>query len=77
MYPNPADDRVFIDFGTTNVSNATIRVTNSLGQTIQTVNNNSVNSTETSINVSNFGTGIYFVTITADGQEATKKLVVR
>ncbi|QIE59955.1 S8 family serine peptidase [Rasiella rasia] len=77
MYPNPADNKVFIDFGTTTVSDVTIAVTNSLGQTIQTLSNRDVNSTQTAINVSNFGTGIYFVTITADGSQTTKKLVVK
>ena len=77
LYPNPADNQVFIDFGTTIVNTVTIKVTNSLGQTIQAVSNKNVSTSQTTIDVSNFGTGIYFVIITADGQQATKKLVVK
>ena len=77
MYPNPADNQVFIDFGTANLTNVDIEVTNSLGQVIQTISNKDVSNSQATINVSNFGTGIYFVTITADGQQATKKLVVK
>ena len=77
LYPNPADDSVFIDFGSSNFSSAVIQVSNSLGQTIQTVTSDNLNAGQTAINVSSFKTGIYFVTISADGQETTKKLVVR
>ena len=75
MYPNPADDQVRVDFGSTSFDAVNLTVTNSLGQTIQRVQN--VSSNEATINVSNFNTGIYFVTINADGQQTTKKLVVR
>lgn len=78
LYPNPASDQVQIALGNITFESFGITVTNSLGQTIQTLGANALNgSTEATINVSSFRTGLYFVTIEMDGQSTTKKLVVR
>jgi len=75
MYPNPAGDKTFVDFGGTSFSTSTIKVANSLGQTITQLAPASAN--RVAIDVSNYATGLYFVTISADGQIATKKLIVK
>jgi Subtilase family/Secretion system C-terminal sorting domain/CARDB len=74
MYPNPTGERTFIDFGSITFSSATLEVTNSLGQTITRMAPESTN--KIAINVANYATGLYFITIVADGQTTTKKLVV-
>ncbi|MAZ72030.1 MAG: peptidase S8 [Flavobacteriaceae bacterium] len=76
LYPNPTEDRAFVDFGTIAYSTAAIKVTNSLGQTITRMANLE-NTTKVALDVSNYATGLYFVTITADGQTTTKKLLVK
>jgi len=75
MYPNPASDRVFVSIPQA-FNNYTIEITNSLGQSIQTIGG-SADSSEISFDVSTIQTGLYFVTITADGQTTTKKLLVK
>lgn len=75
MYPNPTGDRTFVDFGAITFSSATIEVANSLGQIITRMAPESTN--KVAIDVANYATGLYFVTITADGQTTTKKLVVK
>lgn len=70
IYPNPASSIVNIS-----TKNATsIKVINSIGQTIYTSN---VNSSTQSIDVSNFATGIYFVEISNTTEKITKKLVIK
>lgn len=76
MYPNPANDQVFINFGALEFATADIKVSNSLGQTLTTQSGLDTSS-QAIINVSSYRTGLYFVTITADGQTITKKLLVK
>ncbi|RDK88558.1 S8 family serine peptidase [Marinirhabdus gelatinilytica] len=76
LYPNPSNDQVFIDFGTSAFNNVDIKLSNSLGQTIFTQTDVETTN-QTAINVSSYRTGLYFVTITADGQTTTKKLLVK
>lgn len=75
MYPNPASARVFVAMPSV-FENYSIKITNSMGQVIQTVGA-AADDQQMSFDVSNMQTGIYFVTITADGQTATKKLLVK
>jgi len=76
MYPNPATNEVFISLSDQTLDVYDISITNSLGQVLQRKNNIS-NSSQTSLNVSGYSAGIYFVTIQAGNSTATKKLVVR
>ncbi len=73
MYPNPAQTAVTLDFANIN-SEINITVTNILGQNMQRLQG--VNGSAT-INVSNYTTGVYFVTINAGNSTTTKKLVVK
>lgn len=78
MSPNPATDQVTISLSDTNFNSFEITVANSLGQTLQTVNERALNGTsEATLNVSSYRTGLYFVTIEIDGQSTTKKLVIK
>ena len=78
MSPNPASDQVTISLSDTNFSNFEVTIVNSLGQTLQTVNERALNGTsEATLDVSSYRTGLYFVTIEIDGQSTTKKLVIR
>lgn len=77
MYPNPAEDEVFIDFGTNTPNNYSIAVTNSLGQIMQVQNGNDISTGTARLNVANYASGIYFVTIKTGVQTETKKLVIK
>lgn len=76
MYPNPATNEVFISLSDQTLDVYDISITNSLGQVLQR-KTNITNSSQTSLNVSGYSAGIYFVTIQAGNSTATKKLVVR
>ncbi len=52
-------------------------VVNSLGQRIQTIEGSSTqNGNDVSIDVTNLAAGLYFITIKADNNAVTKKLLV-
>ncbi len=78
LYPNPANDNVFINMGAANVNDVKIVVTNSLGQEMATINKSNLDgANQMAINVAKYATGLYFVTINANGQTITKKLLVK
>ncbi|TDI74799.1 MAG: T9SS type A sorting domain-containing protein [Bacteroidetes bacterium] len=74
LYPNPASDEFIVNLGSSVDGDVEITVLNSLGQTIQRL---TTTTTQTIIDVSNYHTGLYFVSIRTDTQSTTKKLLVR
>lgn len=77
LFPNPASSEVYIDFGNLNVGSLEVKVVNNLGQTITSLETESLDgSNQMPINVSNYTSGIYFITIETDGITTTKKLLV-
>jgi len=74
LYPNPAANEFTVNFGASITSDVDITVSNSLGQTIQKL---TTSTTQTTVDVSNYNTGIYFVTFKTDTQSTTKKLIVK
>jgi hypothetical protein len=76
LYPNPATSEVYISLSDKTYSNFDITIANSLGQVLQNKTNID-NTSIATINVSNYASGIYFVTIKAGESIATKKLVIQ
>jgi hypothetical protein len=74
LYPNPAANEFTLNLGAAITSEVEITVTNGLGQTIQKL---TTSTTQTTVDVSGYNTGIYFVSIKTDTQSTTKKLLVR
>jgi len=78
IYPNPANDQLNIDFGNyATLSNYTLKITNTLGQTVYTT---VINKQSTTIDLSTFsGKGIYSVLITDDNSNIieSKKIVLQ
>ncbi|MBK5212682.1 MAG: S8 family serine peptidase [Flavobacteriaceae bacterium] len=78
MYPNPASNEVYINLKNVAQGAVSIAMFNSLGQRLQYISENEMaGKTQAVLNVSNYSTGIYFVTIKAGDNVATKKLVVQ
>jgi hypothetical protein len=78
MYPNPARDLVYINLNNTTSNSVDITVVNSLGQKLQTIKDSNLGGgNQASINVTNYKTGVYFVTIKMGDRTITKKLIVR
>ena len=78
IYPNPTNDHITIDYGNfSSLSGYTLKITNSLGQTVFT---NPINQQTSYVSLSTWsGNGLYFV-YTIDGQGNTidvKKIVLQ
>ena len=78
VYPNPATDMLNVEVNASQSSVMSIDVYNIMGQKVQeqSVNINAGLNRPT-INTSDFASGIYFVTVKANGFENTMKFVVK
>lgn len=76
MYPNPATNEVFMSWKDVE-SNVAITLFNSLGQRLAQLSETELSGkTSTSLNVSGFANGIYFISIKAGNHLETKKLII-
>lgn len=76
MYPNPAKEEVFVRLSNLLTASYGLKITNSLGQTLVTLDERAFTNNQATINVSTLATGMYFVTIQAGENKETKKLVI-
>ena len=78
VYPNPAQDMLSIEVNASQASEMNIAVYSITGQKVMETNTNIAAGINTpSINVKDLTSGIYFVTVKANGFENTMKFVVR
>ena len=77
MYPNPASSNVDVVINTTVGNTYEIELLNSIGQTVSKIKETRFNATaKQRLDVSQYGTGLYFVKIKVGNQMVTKKLIV-
>lgn len=78
IYPNPANNKVTVRFETKDVEPIEIRILTISGQTIYS-QNTEFNSFSEGVNldISDFDSGIYFVTVNSSKGNISKKLVIR
>ena len=78
VYPNPATDMLNIEVNASQSSAMSIEVYNIMGQKMMESNVNvSTGMNYPTINTADFASGIYFVTVKANGFENTMKFVVK
>lgn len=78
VYPNPANNEVNIGFTVGTASQATITITNAVGQVMNTLSVDAkagVNNLNT-FSTANMAAGVYFFTIEANGSRTTERFVV-
>ncbi len=78
LYPNPASNEIFVTISESAFNTVDISIANNLGQTILNIDDWGVNEANTtSIDVSNYASGLYFVSIKSEDQITTKKLIIK
>ena len=78
VYPNPATDVLNIEVNASQASEMSINVYNIMGQNVMSKNVNITTGINTrSISTSELTSGIYFVTVKANGFENTMKFIVK
>lgn len=76
IYPNPVSDVATIQFDVTNMSNLSMTMTNSVGAVVRNNFNISNGSNLINVDCSDLTSGLYFVTISSNGQNIVKKFNV-
>lgn len=76
IYPNPASSNVSLAYNFQEGGNANISIVNMMGQVVYTNVSENLGSDEININTNDFTNGIYFVTISQNGEKVTSKLVI-
>lgn len=74
IYPNPSSGNIFLDFGKKNFGKAEVSVSDVLGKAILKTNFTATGKQK--LNVSEIGTGIYFIKINTSSGVATKKIMI-
>jgi hypothetical protein len=72
-YPNPANSSVNIRFTVKDNANATVKLMNTVGQVLKSMN---VNDGQATFSTADIATGVYFYTVEANGQKITNRVVV-
>jgi hypothetical protein len=74
VYPNPASGNVNLILSNAGTNSFDVAVVDMLGKTIF---KNSFEGNNAQLNIADLSKGVYFISITADGKQATKKLIVK
>jgi len=77
MYPNPAETKITIQMSNVLTNTRSLRLNNSLGQTLQKFDETIFVDNKATLDVSSLASGIYFVTIEGANSKETKKLIIK
>lgn len=79
MYPNPANDKVNISYVLDRTSDVTVTITDLSGKAVSTTSVSAVNAgaNAVAVNTSDLSNGVYVVSLTANNQTSTHKLVIK
>jgi len=72
VYPNPANNNLFIELS--DYKNSTLEIRNTVGQVLQNI---AVNDSKTQISVNDLASGIYFVIIKNDKRNEVRKIIIQ
>lgn len=76
--PNPVADNLTIEVNLNKASSLTVEMTNLLGQNVYSLNTNGhMGSNTYTVDVADMQSGLYFYSVTVDGQKTTGKIVVK
>lgn len=77
IYPNPANGKFNVMFVNDKNENLSLEIMNNMGQTIRTEKLGDANEINTTIDVTNLYSGIYYVKTTLGNKSVVKKLVIQ
>jgi hypothetical protein len=78
LYPNPASNNVNLVFNAAKASKASVTVYNTVGQAVTTMNKNLISGSNTiQLDITEYTTGIYFVSTVVEGKTYSQKLIVK
>jgi hypothetical protein len=76
VYPNPASEQINISLILNKNSNITIRLMNTLGQTLYSAHENNVQQLQKNIETANLSRGIYFLELSNENARVIEKIIL-
>jgi hypothetical protein len=76
VYPNPANDHVYIDVNLQQSEDGTIEIKDMLGKIVYNYNFDSGSTASLDVDLSSFSKGMYFVTMKTKTKHITRKLML-
>jgi PKD repeat protein len=76
LYPNPARDRVTLNFGAVSPKEVSIGISDALGKSVRAYNSIRPGSNSVEVDVSGLNAGIYYMRIVFDHQTIIKKIAI-
>jgi|TARA_B110000967_G_scaffold209763_1_gene267529 hypothetical protein len=77
VYPNPTEGRVSINTSLENLNKENFKIRNLLGQEYKNFSISKNSNTSYQLNLENFSSGMYFITVSSDEKSTTKKLYIK
>lgn len=77
VYPNPANGVFHVMFTNEKNESLSLEIMNNMGQTVRTINLGSSNDINTTVNVSDLSSGVYYVKTTLGNNSVVKKLIIQ
>ena len=74
IYPNPTEGNVYVDLNLNSEDNVRIRVLNSLGKVVETIERDNVVQDKFTIDLSNYSVGIYVVETTIGSEKVVSRI---
>jgi hypothetical protein len=75
-YPSPAVSDITIEYNLYKASEGNITITNAVGQVVNSQKIAPSTNGKATFSVSNLTNGVYFYTVSADGEKITRRFVV-
>ncbi len=76
VYPNPANEQLNVILIMNENSNVSIRLINTLGQTVYSLQENNIQQIQKSIETSNFSRGVYFLELSNENGRVLEKIIL-
>jgi len=76
MFPNPANDKIVVDFGYFNTKIEEIVVYDVIGKIKEHIDVNSITNGQTIINLDNYNAGLYFISVKTNNKTVVNKFTV-
>lgn len=74
LFPNPASDEAYLNVSFLHTVDATVRISNALGQTVYQKDIERVQTIQETFDLTEWSSGVYFVQMMVDGKQYTRKL---
>ena len=76
LYPNPANNTLYVNAGTKKEGNISFKISNTLGQVVLDKTQSTVSGGNYQLSLDNISSGVYFISVSTPEKTITRKIIV-